>query len=455
MDELIIVSVDSHAQMPPEQWAEYLERRHHDLLPGLHDEQAVYAEVLGLVFDRAYAAPELFDREGAYRAGQWRGLHDLDVRLAEMDRESVAGEFVYSGDGRIIGLFFEAGNRVQDPEACRAGVRAHHRWLHDAMGSSDRLSFVGSCGSGPCLELDPVLTELDWIAAHGFHATDIPGKTTYRGDPPLHDPHWEPFWSRCEDLGLALWIHGGHGQEQASLSRELERAMAQYESVGRDPEQFWQILVTTVLNGELLDSPRPRQAMWQLMFSGVFDRHPDLTLMMNEVRGDWLPATLQHLDRVWHEHRDEVPALRPPSEYWVDNCVVGLSFVHKAEVEHRHDIALDTITFGRDYPHSEGTWPNTVDWLRDAFAGVPEPELRAILGENAITAFDLDRDGLAAAASRIGLRAEDVVGPHAVDDALVQHFGERGGYLKPFEGAGRLPELDVLLREDLPHLADY
>jgi hypothetical protein len=135
--------------------------------------------------------------------------------------------------------------------------------------------------------------------------------------------------------------------------------------------------------------------------------------------------------------------------------VVGLSFVHKAEIEHRYDLGLDTITFGRDYPHSEGTWPNTVDWLRDAFAGVPEPELRAVLGENAITAFALDRDPLAEAASRIGLRARDVLGPHAVDAALIQRFGDRGGYLKPFEGAERLPELDVLLREDLPHLATY
>jgi hypothetical protein len=32
-ERLIVVSVDSHAQMPPEAWSEYLEPRYHDELP--------------------------------------------------------------------------------------------------------------------------------------------------------------------------------------------------------------------------------------------------------------------------------------------------------------------------------------------------------------------------------------------------------------------------------------
>ena len=50
---------------------------------------------------------------------------------------------------------------------------------------------------------------------------------------------------------------------------------------------------------------------------------------------------------------------------------------------------VDTVV-GRDYPHPEGTWPNTLDWLRAAFAGVPESDARKILGENAIRCFGLD-----------------------------------------------------------------
>jgi predicted TIM-barrel fold metal-dependent hydrolase len=450
MDELIVVSVDSHAQMPPELWSEYLESRYHDLLPGLRDEQELYAFVMGLVFDRAYPDLGVFDFEGAYAAGKWKGLYDADVRLAEMDREGISGEFVNSGDGRIVAPFFEAGNRVQSPDACRAGVRAYHRWLTDSLGGHlDRCFLVGSVGSGPCAELAPALAELDWIADHGYIATAIPGKTTYPGDPPLSDPSWEPFWAKCAERGLHLWIHAGQGQEQASLSREVDSAYEQFDSVGRDPDRFWEILVTSVFNGELLDLPSPRQAMWQLMFSGVFDRYPDLKLMMNEVRGDWVPATLGFLDAVWETHRDELPAGRRPSEYWASNCEAGLSFVHQAEIEHRHEIGVETISFGRDYPHSEGTWPNTIDWLADACGDLPEDELRLILGENAIRDFGLDREHLAQIASRIGPTVAQVTRAPAVAPELVEHFAARGGYLKPFEGDRRIPELEVLMRHDL------
>ena len=450
MERLIVVSVDAHAQMPPELWPEYLESRYHDLLPGLHEEQELYAFVMQLVFDRAYPDLSVFDRDGVYEAGNWSGLYDRDVRLAEMDREGIAGEFVNNGDGRLVALFFEAGNRVQSADVCRAGVRAYHRWLTDTLGGHpDRCFLIGALGSGPCGELDPVLHELDWIADHGYVATSIPGKTAYPGQLPLSDPSWEPFWAKCAERGLHLWIHAGQGQQQGSLSREVDSAYAQFDSVGRDVDKFWEILVTGVFNGELFDLPTPRQAMWQLMFSGVFDRHPDLKLMMNEVRGDWVPATLQLLDQVWATHRDDLSARRPPSEYWATNCQAGLSFVHKAEIAHRHEIGVETMSFGRDYPHSEGTWPNTVDWLADAFAGVPDDELRLILGGNAIRMFDLDHDRLAEIATRIGPTVEQLSSDREIDRRLVDHFAARGGYLKPFEGGRRIREIDALVQGDL------
>ena len=53
--------------------------------------------------------------------------------------------------------------------------------------------------------------------------------------------------------------------------------------------------------------------------------------------------------------------------------------------------------WGSDYPHPEGTWPNTKKRIHETFADVPEEEVRAMLGETAaqVYGFDADYSGLA------------------------------------------------------------
>jgi len=201
---------------------------------------------------------------------------------------------------------------------------------------------------------------------------------------------------------------------------------------------------------DFLVNVNPRRPMWQLMLGGVFDRHPDLKLVLTEIRLDWIPATLRHLDAIYDEHAANLPAKKKPSEYWPTNCLAGASFIHKAEVGMRHEIGVETVLFGRDFPHPEGTWPNTRDYLRDAFAGVPEHDLRLMLGENAINFFGLDRDRLTEIAKRIGPTVEDITGEAPdVRPELIEGFDQRGGYLKPPEGDAKISMVDELLQEDL------
>jgi hypothetical protein len=181
----------------------------------------------------------------------------------------------------------------------------------------------------------------------------------------------------------------------------------------------------------------------------VFDRFPNLKLELTEIRLDWIPATLAHLDQVWERNRDRIPAKRRPSEYWQSNCLAGASFIHKAEVEQRHELGVDTVLFGRDFPHQEGTWPHTAEWLRDAFTGVPEDEVRKMLGGNGIRFFGLDEARLAAIAKRIGPTIDEIIGGAPVSPDYVENFAARGGYLKPYEGDEKLDAVDKLLVEDL------
>jgi hypothetical protein len=156
---------------------------------------------------------------------------------------------------------------------------------------------------------------------------------------------------------------------------------------------------------------------------------------------------------VYVEHRAEGPAGRRPSEYWVTNCMAGVSFMHRSEVEMRDEIGIETIDFGRDYPHTEGTWPNTMDYLRRLFAGVPERDVRMILGENAIRFLGLDRARLAEIAARIGPSIEEITGSSEMDPALLAHLEDRCGFSKPAERGSRLSEIVGMLDEDLSRLA--
>ena len=99
----------------------------------------------------------------------------------------------------------------------------------------------------------------------------------------------------------------------------------------------------------------------------------------------------------------------------------------------RHEIGVDRLMFGTDYPHPEGTWPNTQQWIRHAFAGVPEAEARAILGENTIRCYGLDRARLEAVARRIGPDPASLLATGDVDERLLTQFHHRAGYLRPKE----------------------
>jgi predicted TIM-barrel fold metal-dependent hydrolase len=448
MDRLIIVSSDSHAAMPTELWPEYFDKRFHEHLPQIRYESDLYAGSVCPLSRMMMTQPEVV-QEHFSDSGGYRGVYDLDVRLEQMDREGITAEFVYHGDARVGDLAHNVTNSVWSFDVWDAGARAYDRWAFDTFGSAiDRLLLVGAMGSGA--DIDAAVSELRWLADHGFRGTYAPGFLTYPDQPPLFDEHWEPFWSECEARGIAVVVHAGYGFEQGFLYEKLDRVNREVKEAGGGDTDLVMRLATEVFTKEFFSDIKARQPMWQMMYGGVFDRHPDLRLVMTEVRLDWIPTNLVYLDALYDTHRHDLPAQRRPSEYWHDNCLAGASFVHKVEVEMRHEIGVDTILFGRDYPHPESTWPNTPDWLRDAFAGVPENELRAMLGENAIRFLGLDRAVLSAIAEKIGPTVEDITGVREpVEADLLSVFDNRSGYLKPAEGDARIPEIEPMLARDL------
>lgn len=315
---------------------------------------------------------------------------NLDKRLDEQAADGVVGEVVFPN---TIPPFFPSASLIapnpgpEDLELRWAGLKAHNRWLAEFCGRSNgRLAGVAQILLN---DVEAAVEEIHWIADNGLRGGILlPGVPEDSGLPPLYAADYDPIWAACAEAGLPVNHHGGGGAPIPSMSHDAAGAVWVFEN------HWW-----------------AHRAFWHLMFSGVFERHPSLRFVMTEQASGWIPELLKGMDMATARFADQGSALSrfagktagslplKPSEYWARQCWVGASFMRPIEAELRHEIGIDKIMWGSDYPHSEGTWPFSNEALRHAFADVPEDELRPMLGGNAahVYGFDLaEMDRLAA-----------------------------------------------------------
>jgi predicted TIM-barrel fold metal-dependent hydrolase len=200
-----------------------------------------------------------------------------------------------------------------------------------------------------------------------------------------HDPRFEALWSVCEALEMPVHTHGGEGLPLGNLPGSTSIFFT---------ESCW----------------FAHRLFWHLLWSGVLERHPGLRLVFTEQFASWVPGLLSQLD-IQYEGTVSSMTLTEglsirPSEYWARQCSVGASFMSAEECALRHQIGVPTILWGSDFPHDEGTWPNTHAALHATFDGVPEGELRAMLGGNAMRVYGFDPERLAPHVARVGPKLE-------------------------------------------------
>jgi predicted TIM-barrel fold metal-dependent hydrolase len=58
-------------------------------------------------------------------------------------------------------------------------------------------------------------------------------------------------------------------------------------------------------------------------------------------------------------------------------------------IAHREEVGVDKLLWANDFPHSAGDWPESHRVIERLFAGVREPDVRAILHDNAARYFKL------------------------------------------------------------------
>jgi predicted TIM-barrel fold metal-dependent hydrolase len=250
-------------------------------------------------------------------------------------------------------------------------------------------------------DIHAAVAEVEWVAQSGLTGgVLLPGTPPGSGLLPLYDRAYEPLWSACEDLGLTVNHHTGSASPDYGDYDEA-KVMFLVEAT------WW-----------------AHRALHQLIYSGVMERHPTLQFAFTEQGTEWLPAQLRTLDNYMvrmsgaagsQEHAfgaDVMARLSmKPSEYWARQCQLGSSFIRRHEVKFRHDVGVDRIMWGSDFPHREGCWPFSQEHLRLAFAGLPTDEVAAMVGGNAARVYGFDLDALAPVAATVGPLVADVARP--------------------------------------------
>ena len=86
----------------------------------------------------------------------------------------------------------------------------------------------------------------------------------------------------------------------------------------------------------------------------------------------------------------------PPSTY-VRGRVFGCIFDDTHGLKSRDEVGMEQIVFESDYPHANGTWPNTraVAHRLCSAAGMDASECTKLVRTNAIECYGLDRFGIA------------------------------------------------------------
>jgi predicted TIM-barrel fold metal-dependent hydrolase len=367
---------------------------------------------------RRYLAPQWHDEFDSWEKTYVNPFADLleptkyrnfdnERRLVETESDGIAAEVLFPN---TVPPFFEESGLVALPpteadyDRRWAGLQAHNRWMADFCAAAPGRR--AACVQVFVNRIDDALAEIRWAKDNmsilaGLLLPNIPPNAVV---PPLWEDHYEPLWDLCEELDVAVHIHGGSGS----------------------PDYGEHVAARAML---LIELPWfSHRSVWHLIFSGVLERHPNLRVVLTEQGVAWLPRGLETLD--WFYRRMTLPEAAEakffgavakglsmtPTEYFHRNFWVGASFLRPSESPLRHEVGVDHLMWGADYPHSEGSYPYTTEALRVAFADVDPAEVRKMVETNAGDFYGFDLAQLRPLGEKIGPAVEEVAKRLPPDD---------------------------------------
>ena len=284
-----------------------------------------------------------------------------EARLAFCDERGIDVQFL--NPTFLVGAFVQAA-RARRVDLMQPLRQCWNRWAADQVhGHTDRLM--------PVTQID--LTDIGWSidemtrmrgqGSRGFVIPESPvgnprfARGGQRSVPKsITHPDFDRLWSAATDLGMAAIAHVGFSRERINPG---------WANNGSDD-----LMTYSFLNMVVNPQVAPQLLLSAMAFDGVFERHPKLTVIVEEVGISWLPALLHMLDHGVGRADDSVlrdSEARPdfagsayklplsPSEY-LSRQVRVTPLVASQPLHPTMDLVPpEMLCFSSDYPHVEGT----------------------------------------------------------------------------------------------------
>jgi predicted TIM-barrel fold metal-dependent hydrolase len=391
-----LISVDDHVVEPPHIWQDRLPAKYREVGPRVvKDEQgeawlyeATRNPTTGLSAAAGKAKEEFSPAPLTYEEMR-PGCYDSKARLEDMDRDGVLSSLCFPTMPRFCGQLFSEG---KDKDLGLACVQAYNDWMIEEWSGSAPGRFIPMIIL-PLWDARLAATEVERTAGIGAKAIAFSENPHALGLPSIHDRdgYWDPLWSAAQDTGMPICCHIGSSSKLPTTSPDAP------------------FIVSVVLT--------PMNAAWTCvdwLFSGLFIRFPRLKLCLSEGGIGWIPYVLERceysLDRqgAWSAKKElslefgdtGVKVIMKDSDraanYSVPPTQLFRDHIFGCFIDDEHGsrnidlIGVDNVMIETDYPHTDSTWPNSMENAKRRLAGRSDEDIEKILRGNAKRVFQFE-----------------------------------------------------------------
>jgi Predicted metal-dependent hydrolase of the TIM-barrel fold len=288
-----------------------------------------------------------------------RGCWDIDARIKDMDIGGIYASVNFpSGVTGFGGTLF---SETKDRDLGLACVRAWNDWLFEEWYTPypDRIVPLGITY---LTDPEKGAEEIRRNAKRGFRAVTMPEQPHRSNLPPVFDAYWEPIIRACAETQTVMNLHNG-----SSGFAQMPPGAPMLEL------------------GATMFGPMAITSCAEWLWSGWPAKYPDLRIAMSEGGIGWVAGLIDRLDNImtrsgygsgWPDKKNS-PSDVLRRNFWF--CMIE----DASTICTRYTIGVDNILFESDYPHGDGTWPDTQQVIEHVLGSLPVEEIRKITHENA------------------------------------------------------------------------